>query len=124
MSTRNILQVFFLFLILNLIVLGPVRSRKRKINTQRQGLAYIEQYDKAQGELKQKEMDLEERKLILEQKKMQLMEKQHSLAEFQVKKQLDLEEKKINLEIQSRESLVRILEKQDKLLNLLINKLS
>ncbi|KAJ8950899.1 hypothetical protein NQ314_007756 [Rhamnusium bicolor] len=74
------------------MLLGPVRSRKRKTNTQRQGLAYLEAYDKNQHE-KKKELDLEERRLALEERRMALAEKQHSITEYEIKKKFELEEK-------------------------------
>ncbi|CAG9760270.1 unnamed protein product [Ceutorhynchus assimilis] len=104
-------------------ILGPVRSRKRKANTQRQGLAYLENYDKQQSDIKKKQLELEERKLKVEERMMDLLEKQHDLTEFQIKKQFELIEKKNNLESQNQQNLLAMAERQDKLINLLINKI-
>lgn len=41
---------------------GPIRSRKRKVSVQRQGLVYLEQFDKHQRELKIQEFQIEERR--------------------------------------------------------------
>ncbi|XP_072383179.1 uncharacterized protein [Diabrotica undecimpunctata] len=98
-------------------IAGPIRSRKRKINSQKQGLEYLHQYDEKQFELKKNELDIERQKLLLEERKCKL-------AEFEVQKKLELEEKKLNYEIENRKSLTQIIERQEKLINILINKLS
>ncbi|CAG9840760.1 unnamed protein product [Diabrotica balteata] len=105
-------------------IAGPIISRKRKINSQKQGLEYLHQYYEKQFELKKKELDIEEKKLLLEKRKCEIAERQCAVQEFKVKKKFELEEKKLNCEIENRKSLNEIIERQEKLINILINKLS
>ncbi|CAG9773222.1 unnamed protein product [Ceutorhynchus assimilis] len=104
-------------------VFGAVRSRKRKITAQKQGLEYLHQYDKQQAEMKKRELDIAERKLLIEERKMDLEEKQFLLMEFKLKKKLELQEKQMTFEADERKSLKAIIEKQDTQIQFLLNKL-
>ncbi|CAG9765727.1 unnamed protein product [Ceutorhynchus assimilis] len=91
---------------------APIRSRKRKANTQRQGLAYLEAYDANQGATKKKEMELEEkrlaleeRKLAIEERKIALLEKQMSTADNHTRMLIELADKKLTAEIDQRQQL-------------------
>lgn len=103
-------------------ILGPTRSRKRKANIHRLGLTYLEEYDSKQNEMKRKELELEDRRLKLEERKIDIMERQVAIAEFEAKKKFELEQKKINFEEEQRKDLVKIIERQEKLIDFIISK--
>ncbi|XP_050513907.1 uncharacterized protein LOC126889568 [Diabrotica virgifera virgifera] len=103
-------------------IAGPVKSKSRKINSQRQGLKYLEKYDQEQLEIKKGEMDLEKRRLSLEERKCALAERQCALKEYETKKKCELEEKKLEIEIENTKTLHQIIERQEKIINFLINK--
>ncbi|KAL1488640.1 hypothetical protein ABEB36_014440 [Hypothenemus hampei] len=98
-------------------VLNPCRSRKRKLNVQRQGLLYLEQYDKTQFELQQKCQILEERKLALEEKKLGFEEIKFQDEQVQRSRMLDLLEKRMDMEKAEREGLMKTIDQQNKIIN-------
>ncbi|CAG9762657.1 unnamed protein product [Ceutorhynchus assimilis] len=110
-------------------VLAPIRSRKRKANTQRQGLAYLEAYDANQGATKKKEMELEEKRLVLEERKLAieerkiaLLEKQMSTADNHTRMLIELADKKLTAEIDQRQQLADVIQKQDDVIKYFLNK--
>lgn len=97
-----------------------MRSRKRKLNVQKQGLSYLEQYDRMQSEIKKydqaleaKKIALEERKIALEEKKIELAERKLALEEYEKKKNLEIVEKQ-------REDISKMIERQDKITEILL----
>ncbi|KAJ8915400.1 hypothetical protein NQ315_008288, partial [Exocentrus adspersus] len=105
------------------------KSKKRKIATQRQGLLYLEEYDRNQNELKRREMELEERKLSSEERKLVLEEQKHRLTEEQAKKQLEIQEKMLYVlekrttaDIEEHHALINIIKRQENCIESLLSK--
>uniref|UniRef100_A0A6P7H2P9 Uncharacterized protein LOC114328809 n=1 Tax=Diabrotica virgifera virgifera TaxID=50390 RepID=A0A6P7H2P9_DIAVI len=111
-------------------VLGPKKTKKRKIHVQRQGINYLEKYDQQQKVLKEIENKLEERRIALEERKCALEERrlviQETKLELDIEKEknkLTLDKEKQMLEIEEKKCLLDSIKKQNDLLTVLITKM-
>ncbi|KAF5299123.1 hypothetical protein FQR65_LT09481 [Abscondita terminalis] len=102
-------------------ILARNKARTRRTSIQRQGLAYLQEYENTQNELKRKDQELlgeklkiEEGKLELEKKRLELEERKLVLREFESKKNLQMQEDRFN-------ELNKIISNQDRLINVLLN---
>ncbi|KAG5881809.1 hypothetical protein JTB14_004108 [Gonioctena quinquepunctata] len=104
----------------------PYKITKKKINVQRQGLSYLEQYDQRQLETKKQDqilegrrIGIEEKKIALEERKMELAEKKFNLEEYDRKKNLELFEGRLADDIEQRKVMANLIERQEKIIGML-----
>lgn len=102
-------------------MLSPNKKRLRKINVQRQGLEYIKEYDKEQSRIKVKQQELDEKRISLEERKLELDQKKFMMEEFKQKKHIELLEQMLQIEKEHRRELSVMIERQEKLINILIS---
>lgn len=107
-----------------LVLTRHKKGKTRQQSVQKQGLSYLETFDKHQNEIKLKEIKLDERKVAVEERKLALAEKQFELSAWETKKKMELREKQLEIEIENRRFLMCNIEKQDKLIDFLLSNIT